>query len=328
MEFRRLPAGNSFCSRIKIDLQEEVGESGCLYPGWTPTKPNKAIGHINLLHFQLRPLDFFNRQDFRRFVGKGFTDVAQIAGESPHSVRFQAGGVVGALPGAIEGEVAFEDLGTEGEGTDVCGDPEMVAAETDLLDAGAIGFAEAGDLQQADIFEGDGIAGGAAIEHQILVPPVFLEALDDGLFLGMGCHADGEMDLPAVVSAEIIENLAIEVGGGGDLDELRIEGNNFAGGGHIPDGSGVDQAKLFAPLFKLAVLFKIQLKCLAMGAIRITVGIGRIWMGCVVLLGTQEFLGMALLEFHGIHLAEQSSDGDELLGDGHVALVVTADFGD
>ena len=40
-----------------------------------------------------------------------------VAGEFAHSVRFEGGGMVGAFPGAVEGEVALNPFGAEHHGS-------------------------------------------------------------------------------------------------------------------------------------------------------------------------------------------------------------------
>lgn len=61
-------------------------------------------------------------------------DVAEVAGEFAHAVGFEGGGVVGAFPGAVEGEVALNPFGAKRHGGGVGGDAEVVTGEADGFD--------------------------------------------------------------------------------------------------------------------------------------------------------------------------------------------------
>ena len=280
------------------------------------------------LKFEFVALDLFDGEQVGGFVVEGLVDVAEVAGEFAHTVGFEGGGVVGAFPGAVEGEVAFDPFGAECHGGGVGGNAEMVTGEADGFDLFGKVFPQAGDFEEADVFEGDGVAGGAAVDDEILVALTLGEEFDDLFFFFLCGHAEGEVDFTAIVFAEIVEHLPVEIAGGGNFDERWVELCDFFGGGGVPYRGAVGDAVFFAPFFELAVLVEVEFEEFAVGTIGFAVGVHGVGMRGGILIGCEEFFVAAFLKFNDIGFAEDGGGEDEFVGDFHVAFVVTTDFGD
>ena len=223
--------------------------------------------------------------------------------------------------------MALHPGGTQRHGGDVGGDAEMVAGEADGLDAIGIELAEALHLQQAQILEGDRIAGRAGIEHHVLGAALGLEEGDDVLDLGERRHAGGDVDLAGVVAAEPALELEIQVRRRGDLDEVGLQLRDLDRRGEVPDRGGVDDALGLAIALQLGVLVDGELQKFPVLAIGSSVGVRRHRMRRVVFRRRQQFTVVALLEFDSVHSADLRRDADHLLGDVHIALVITTNFG-
>lgn len=65
-----------------------------------------------------------------------------------------------------------------------------------------------------------------------------------------------------------------------------------------------------------------------MFAIRLPIGVHRVWMRSVVLLSRKKLSGIPLLEFDDRRLAEKLSRRNELTGDLDIALMIAAYFSD
>lgn len=273
-------------------------------------------------------LDGFDGEDLLAFGGEGEGDIAQVADEFAEAIGFETRGVVGAFPRAVEGEVAFEPSGSVGEGGDVGGDAEVVSAEADGFDAGFEGGAEAEDFLEADILEGHGVAGGAAVDDEIAVAATRFEMGDDALLFFAGSHAERKVDFAAVIGSEHIEEGEVEVAGAGDFDEGGGEGGDLAGGGDVPDAGGVEHAPLLAAGFEAAMLIEVEFEGLAVGSVGGAVGIGGVGVRGVVFFSGEEFAVVALLEFDHIGAAELCGDTDHVEGGFQVTAMVAADLGD
>ena len=53
-------------------------------------------------------LDLLHVEEILFLVAKRLGDIAQVAAQAAQPVRLQAGGMVRALPGAVQGEVALD----------------------------------------------------------------------------------------------------------------------------------------------------------------------------------------------------------------------------
>src|SRR5690606_23366106 len=146
------------------------------------------------------------------------------------------------------------------------GDAEVMAREADGLHAGSVGLAQAGDFLQTDVLERDGITRSAAVDHEIAAALPAIEEGEDLLLLGAGGHAEGDVDLAGKAVTQVFEHRPVLVARRGDLDEGRVEGNDLARGGEVPDGRGVGRAEAFAELLQAAVLVRGELEGLAVRA--------------------------------------------------------------
>ena len=151
----------------------------------------------------------------------------------------------------------------------------------------------------------------------------------DDLFLLFLCgHAEGEVDFAAVVFAEVVEHVPVEVTGGGNFNERWIDLGDLFGGGGVPYRGAVDDAVLFAPTFELSVLIKVEFKKFAVGTVCFAISVHGVGVGGCILFGCEKFFVAALLKFDDIGFAEDGGGEDEFVGDFHITFVVAADFGD
>merc|ERR1719446_286428 len=128
--------------------------------------PIFQLGHDVLVvkaPLQLRALLRLQGQDVGLLVRAGGVASAQIADELREPSRLQGGGVVGALPCAVLGEVALDPLCTHRVGRDIYGNAKVVPRKTDALDAVLVLFLQQSDVEQADVLEWNRVPGGAIV---------------------------------------------------------------------------------------------------------------------------------------------------------------------
>ena len=108
--------------------------------------------------------------------------------------------MIGAFPRSVESEMALDPLGPENHSCDVGSYAEVMSGKPDPLDFAVELLLEPLDFQQADILKSNRIARGAAVDDEIFSATFGFEELDDLIFFGVGCHAEGEVDFTVVVS--------------------------------------------------------------------------------------------------------------------------------
>ena len=116
---------------------------------------------------QLLALRLLDGQHVAGLVGERLGDVAQVARQLAHPVGLQRRRVVGALAGAVQGEVPLDVLRAERERGDVGGDAQVVPREADGVHVGPVGRAQPLHLQQADVLERHRVARRARVQHEV-----------------------------------------------------------------------------------------------------------------------------------------------------------------
>merc|ERR1711924_286360 len=102
------------------------------------------------------------------FVSHRFIGCLKVATKLAKTRWLQRCGMVGALPGAVFGEVALIPLCAEGVSSNVNGDAQMVAGKADGLDAMCVLLLQKPDVQEAHILERHRVTGGAVVEDHAL----------------------------------------------------------------------------------------------------------------------------------------------------------------
>mgnify|MGYP000388766089 CR=1 FL=1 len=96
----------------------------------------------------------------------------------------------------------------------------MVTGEPDAFDGGAELFHRVADFKQADILESHRIAGGTALDHQILRATALGVEPDQFYYIATGGHPGRDMDFACVMLAQIctLENSEAPCRGGEAFD--------------------------------------------------------------------------------------------------------------
>merc|ERR1719296_66833 len=130
-------------------------------------------------------------------VGQRSVHGMQVPHHLTKASRLKRGGMIGALPCAVLGEVALNPLGTQGVSTNVDRDAEVVAGETNGLHSMLVLLLQEADVKEADILEGHRVARGAIVEHHSLlgIALALFPELHDLLYLLLGGHPGGDVDL-------------------------------------------------------------------------------------------------------------------------------------
>src|SRR5690606_29457195 len=146
------------------------------------------------------------------------------------------GGMVGAFPGSVEGEMSLNVSRTQQGSQQVNGNAVVMAGEADgLYPAGLLIFPlQTQQLQEAHLLKFNGIAGDAMVQHDTLWAAS--KKVHSPLYLFLGGHAGGDVYLSLIFVAQEGEHCQVVVASGRNLDERRPERGDFTGAGQVPHG--------------------------------------------------------------------------------------------
>jgi hypothetical protein len=126
--------------------------------------------------------------------------------------------------------------------------------------------------------------------------------------------------------ADKTEHLEVGVARRGDLDELRVQRDDLASAGHVPDARGVSNLIALAQLLEVTMLITRELEKLSVLPIRPPIAIRWIGVRGVVFRGTEDFARASLLELHHVDFAKLGRHHDHLSGGPDLPTVIAADL--